>query len=78
MPKLTLILYDPRDLTTHAIMVGMTGSGKTGLAMALLEEAAIDGIPSILIYFPDALDAELLARSIDFAADQVPLKFRWN
>ena len=44
-----LILYDAKDLTTHAMMVGMTGSGKTGLALALMEEAAIDGIPSILI-----------------------------
>ncbi len=44
-----LTLYDSKDLTTHAMMVGMTGSGKTGLAITLLEEAAIDGIPSILI-----------------------------
>jgi len=44
-----LILYDAGNLTTHAMIVGMTGSGKTGLALALLEEAAIDGIPSILI-----------------------------
>ena len=44
-----LLLYDSKDLTTHAMMVGMTGSGKTGLALALLEEAAIDGIPAILI-----------------------------
>ena len=44
-----LLLYDAKDLTTHAMMVGMTGSGKTGLAMALLEEAAIDGVPSLLI-----------------------------
>ena len=43
------LLYDSRDLTTHAICVGMTGSGKTGLCLALLEEAAIDGIPSICI-----------------------------
>jgi hypothetical protein len=44
-----LILYDSKDLTTHAVCVGMTGSGKTGLCLALLEEAAIDGVPAICI-----------------------------
>src|SRR4026207_1288536 len=44
-----LVLYDSQDLTTHAVCVGMTGSGKTGLCLALLEEAAIDGIPAIII-----------------------------
>ena len=44
-----LLLYDSRDLVTHAVVVGMTGSGKTGLCIDLIEEAAIDGIPSILI-----------------------------
>src|SRR4030042_4792076 len=43
------VLYDARGLTTHAICLGMTGSGKTGLALVLLEEAALDGIPCILI-----------------------------
>ena len=43
------VLYDSRDLLTHAFCVGMTGSGKTGLCISLLEEAAIDGIPSIVI-----------------------------
>ena len=43
------IKYDAGDLTTHGVVVGMTGSGKTGLCISLLEEAAIDGIPSILI-----------------------------
>ncbi|HWL53464.1 MAG TPA: DUF87 domain-containing protein [Chthoniobacteraceae bacterium] len=42
-------LYDSTDLTTHAVCVGMTGSGKTGLCVTLLEEAAIDGIPSLII-----------------------------
>lgn len=44
-----IVLYDAKDLTTHAVCVGMTGSGKTGLCLALLEEAAIDGIPVIAI-----------------------------
>jgi hypothetical protein len=44
-----LVLYDSRDLVTHAVVVGMTGSGKTGLCIDLIEEAAIDNVPSILI-----------------------------
>jgi hypothetical protein len=48
-PKDELVLYDSSDLTTHAVIVGMTGSGKTGLWLGLLEEAAIDGIPAIAI-----------------------------
>src|SRR5262245_40858172 len=58
------LLYEAKDLTTHAVCVGMTGSGKTGLCLALLEEAALDGIPAIamdpkgdlgnlLLTFPD-------------------------
>ncbi|WP_413933835.1 ATP-binding protein [Nitrospira sp. BLG_1] len=43
------LLYDSKDLVTHAVCVGMTGSGKTGLCLALLEEAAIDNIPAIII-----------------------------
>ena len=42
-------LYDAADLTTHAFIVGMTGSGKTGLGVGLIEEAALDGIPVIAI-----------------------------
>ncbi len=59
-----LILYDSRDLLTHAVILGMTGSGKTGLGISLLEEAAIDGVPvlaidpkgdltNLLLTFPD-------------------------
>lgn len=43
------LLYDSKDLTTHAVVVGMTGSGKTGLCINLLEEAAIDKVPAIVI-----------------------------
>ena len=44
-----LLLYDAKDLTTHAVCVGMTGSGKTGLCVTLLEEAVIDGIPALVV-----------------------------
>lgn len=61
-----LLTYDPDDLTTHAVAVGMTGSGKTGLCIDLLEEAALNGIPALMIdpkgdmtntllHFPDLL-----------------------
>ena len=48
-PTDELLFYDSKDLTTHALCVGMTGSGKTGLCISLLEEAAIDGIPALII-----------------------------
>ena len=44
-----LVLYDSKDLVTHAVVVGMTGSGKTGLGVGLIEEAAIDGVPVIIV-----------------------------
>jgi DNA helicase HerA-like ATPase len=44
-----VVYYDSRDLTTHAIVVGMTGSGKTGLCITMLEEAILDNIPAIII-----------------------------
>ncbi len=45
----TKLEYDSADLTTHAVVTGMTGSGKTGLCIALLEEAALQGVPAIMI-----------------------------
>ena len=50
------ILYDSKDLVTHAVCVGMTGSGKTGLCISLIEEAAIDGIPCLLYTSPSQRD----------------------
>ncbi|MCA1659648.1 MAG: DUF87 domain-containing protein, partial [Verrucomicrobiaceae bacterium] len=44
-----LVLYDSKDLVTHGVVLGMTGSGKTGLCLTLIEEAALDQIPSIII-----------------------------
>ena len=44
-----MLLLDSRDLTTHGVIIGMTGSGKTGLGVGLIEEAAIDRIPVIAI-----------------------------
>lgn len=63
------MLYDPDDLTTHAVVVGMTGSGKTGLCIDLLEEAALNNIPALMIdpkgditnallHFPDLAPAD--------------------
>ncbi len=64
-----VITYDPADLTTHAVVTGMTGSGKTGLCVGLLEEAALQNIPAIIIdpkgdltnlilHFPDQLPSD--------------------
>ena len=63
------LLYDPEDLTTHAVVLGMTGSGKTGLCIGLLEEAALNNIPALMIdpkgditnallHFPDLLPGD--------------------
>ena len=48
-PEDNLVMYDSKDLVTHGVVVGMTGSGKTGLCIGLLEEAAIDSIPALVI-----------------------------
>jgi hypothetical protein len=66
------LLYDSKDLTTHAVCVGMTGSGKTGLCVGLLEEAAIDGIPAIVIDPKGDLANLLLTFPALAAADFAP------
>ena len=48
-PGQGIVLYDSKDLLTHAVCVGMTGSGKTGLCISLIEEAAMDSIPVLAI-----------------------------
>lgn len=64
-----LVLYDSRDLTTHAVIIGMTGSGKTGLGIGMIEEAALDHVPviaidpkgdlgNLLLTFPDLKPAD--------------------
>ena len=42
-------LYESAHLTTHGVIVGMTGSGKTGLGIVMLEEALLSGIPTLII-----------------------------
>src|SRR6188474_1592612 len=65
------VLYDSKDLVTHAVIVGMTGSGKTGLGLSLIEEAAMDGVPvlaidpkgdlgNLMLTFPDLAPEDFL------------------
>ena len=80
-PRPGALLYDSRDLLTHALCVGMTGSGKTGLCIGLIEEAAIDGVPALVIdpkgdlgnlmlTFPDLAPAEFLPWVEEGAAER--------
>jgi len=80
-------LYESNHLVTHAVVIGMTGSGKTGLSIGLLEEAAIDGVPAIvvdpkgdlgnlLLTFP-GLTAEEVAPWAPAGADPAAEAARW-
>ena len=70
------VLYDPRHLTTHAVILGMTGSGKTGLGVVILEEALLQRLPvliidpkgditNMLLTFPELQPAETLWVHVD-------------
>ncbi len=48
-PGPELLTLDARDLTTHGVIVGMTGSGKTGLGAVLLEEVLLSGVPALIL-----------------------------
>ncbi|HEX7002530.1 MAG TPA: DUF87 domain-containing protein [Trueperaceae bacterium] len=61
------LMYDASDLTTHAVIVGMTGSGKTGLGVGLIEEAALDGVP-VLVVDPKGDMVNLALRFPELAA----------
>ncbi|MCB9598129.1 MAG: ATP-binding protein [Sandaracinaceae bacterium] len=82
------VLYDAKDLTTHCVCVGMTGSGKTGLSVVLLEEAAIDGVPviaidpkgdlgNLLLTFP-GLSAAEFAPWVDSTEDPARVAATWK
>ena len=64
-----LVLYDSKDLVTHAVCFGMTGSGKTGLCIAMMEEAAIDGVP-VLVIDPKGDISNLLLTFPDLSAEE--------
>ena len=66
------LIYDSADLTTHGVIVGMTGSGKTGLGIGLIEEALASGIPCLVID-PKGDMGNLMLNFPDFApADFAP------
>jgi hypothetical protein len=82
------VLYDSKDLVTHAVCIGMTGSGKTGLGIVVIEEAALDSIPvlaidpkgdlsNLLLTFPD-LDQGSFAPWVDPPASAEQIASKWK
>ena len=63
-----LVMYDSKDLVTHGVVLGMTGSGKTGLCIGLLEEAVMDNVPAIVID-PKGDIANMMLAFPDFKGD---------
>ena len=63
-----MLLLKSKDLLTHGVCVGMTGSGKTGLCIDIIEEAAIDGVSAILIDMKGDI-ANLMLTFADLGAD---------
>jgi len=81
-------IYPQKNLLTHGVVIGMTGSGKTGLSVALLEEAALDGIPclvidpkgdlsNLLLTFP-ALDGPSFAPFVPEGEDPEAVAAKWR
>jgi hypothetical protein len=66
------LLYESKDLVTHAVCIGMTGSGKTGLGVTVIEEAALDNIPVLAIDPKGDLSNLLLTFPALSAADFAP------
>jgi len=63
------LFYEARHLTTHGVILGMTGSGKTGLGIILLEEALLQGIP-VLVLDPKGDIANLMLTFPNLAAEE--------
>ena len=83
-----LLLYDSKDLVTHAVCIGMTGSGKTGLGIVTIEEAALDAVPvlaidpkgdlsNLLLTFPDLAPGDF-APWVEAPGDPVQVAAAWQ
>jgi len=62
----------PHHLVTHGVVLGMTGSGKTGLLMVMVEEALRSGVPVLMIAVKGDLPNLLLSFPSFGAEEFVP------